>query len=918
MSLCRSYSPAGCALPALALRWTGPALVVLGLFFWLAALPLALHFLFLPSADASRTGPSLEVKDGTGLYYGLWRVPASGIWRLEAAAQTGFDLFLDGKRLIQAPAFIPDNGGGALVELERGSHLLVLELRGVKEAPQFSLKARAPGGSRAEALDVKDISRLDLGNFDAWWAALGWIKLLGPWLVVAGLALWLGRRGVFTRLALSRAVRLAASWPVWVTACLLGLGLYLGAWPLFQAIQQDAGTAQSGMRVARFAGTELTGGVMGTDRAGQSRASLQASHSSLLAHAWLKVEKAGAWRFELSLDDYGRMGLDGKVLARSTGREVPVFRRVEAELNPGLHLLWVECNNLGGPGGFGLKGAPKGETPRMLGGDSLIMPGFSRPGLWLKTVTRAQYLGLALLAAGLVGLARRWAMPAGWQRLAQVRPTEALLALIAVWSGLALFLRTALLLDISWPAPAAQFVAGLGLAAALAGLALGWLRDGKPDAPFALHPPWALVCILAGAFILRVLFLPHMEYKTDEEGIWHMALNLVRSGVPYLTGIATSQGGYNPPGFLYLLTPAAALSREPLHAGLYCALMGTGAVGVSFGLARRLAGQKAGLACAALLAASPWAIRYATKLWPQGFLILLFPLVCLLLFKQNRESPLCLSLVIGLAAGLVSQLHFTGILLVAGLSLAALMAGAWPGAKRAVFALAAFVLTWTPYLAFFVLAGDKAAPNGGPLLASIPGVSVLPLWLAGRVLGGMDLASAGTLGGLAPEFQAELWPGFDWLFVLPWVLALIGLAVLMFRNRTNDPVPWLKVFIFAAFFALFGQMALGLPPQMHYVAFALPWGFLLAGLCLGRLAGLKPGMWPSRIALGVLLIMLLAGGAFFWQWQVFLGRTGGSGEYGKTYYLQQNQARAVARQKGILPTPVPDELCAPWAGRLAQ
>ena len=69
------------------------------------------------------------------------------------------------------------------------------------------------------------------------------------------------------------------------------------------------------------------------------------------------------------------------------------------------------------------------------------------------------------------------------------------------------------------------------------------------------------------------------------------------------------------------------------------------------------------------------------KLWPQGFIILLFPLLCLLLMKQNRTSPLWLSIALGLVAGLTAQLHFTGFLLVAGLALAALLAGGWPGAQ---------------------------------------------------------------------------------------------------------------------------------------------------------------------------------------------------------------------------------------------
>ncbi len=653
-------------------------------------------------------------------------------------------------------------------------------------------------------------------------------------------------------------------WPAaWLGLLGLGLALYLAAWPL-------------AWRWVILPAASLP--------------AAQASGPDLLRHLVWRVPVAGEWRLAGRLAPAGGIWLDRRAVALA-GPRAPRRQMADPALAAGPHLLTTRgvTSFLATPPG----GVAAPPPPASLRGLDL-----ADPGAWLGAVTAAEYLGLALMAAGTLGLAWRGALPAAWRGEPAWR-----LAGLAGGVALCLLLRAGAGLDLAPPAWPARGLALLGAAAGLAALLSGLLRFWSPASPNGADEsawPAALTGLGALAVIARALFLPQMEYKSDEETIWHLALNLAREGIPYLAGAPTSQGGFNPPAFLYLLAPAA-LGVSPLWGGAWTALAGGAAAGLGALLGRRLLGPWPGLAAGLLLALAPWPVRLAMKLWPQTWLCLGILSICLLLPGWLARGGRGRSLVLGLLAGLITQLHFTGALWLGGLGLAAL-AGRTPLPWRRLPLLAAAgLLTWLPYLLFLGRAAHGGGTDWAGILAGAPGSDPAPLWRLAELLGGAGLGEALTLGKPADGFAAQRWLPYGATWGLAGLLALAGLVRLWVR-RPPGPAPELaRLFCLALLPALAGLILLGLPAPHHYLFFALPWPQFLAGLALWQLGGGGGGGFRRGLALGLLLALALANAAFLWQWQTYLGATGGGGEYGEVFFLAEPAERLAIAKARLCP-----------------
>ena len=149
----------------------------------------------------------------------------------------------------------------------------------------------------------------------------------------------------------------------------------------------------------------------------------------------------------------------------------------------------------------------------------------------------------------------------------------------------------------------------------------------------------------------------------------------VRDGVIPLLGPKTSVGDFHHGAFYYyLLAPSAALSNaDPVAVTAFIALLGIGAVALTWWLGRAISGPVAGFLAGLLLATSPAAIDESTFIWnpnPIGF----FAVLALAAAWRARTGGRVRwwALAIG-AAGAVTQLHVLGVVfLVAILALALL------------------------------------------------------------------------------------------------------------------------------------------------------------------------------------------------------------------------------------------------------
>ena len=182
----------------------------------------------------------------------------------------------------------------------------------------------------------------------------------------------------------------------------------------------------------------------------------------------------------------------------------------------------------------------------------------------------------------------------------------------------------------------------------------------------------ALAAVVAVAALLRLPNLVERGRFDADQG--HDMLTLVaftRDGVIPLLGPKTSVGEFHHGAFYYfLLAPAAAVSNgDPVAVTGFIALLGIGAVALTWWLARSIAtrmagpqtGSLAGLLAGMMLAVSPAAIDESTFIWNPNP-IAFFALLSLAAAWRARTGgrPAWWAVAVG-AAGAVAQLHVLGV-----------------------------------------------------------------------------------------------------------------------------------------------------------------------------------------------------------------------------------------------------------------
>jgi hypothetical protein len=245
----------------------------------------------------------------------------------------------------------------------------------------------------------------------------------------------------------------------------------------------------------------------------------------------------------------------------------------------------------------------------------------------------------------------------------------------------------------------------------------GRVQDGSPAAGRRAGT-LALLAILALAATLRLWNLGATEFKFDEARVANLAAQFVDSGSPPLFGMGSSTGIDNPPLAVYLMSAPALVSRDPLIATAFVALLNVASVWGCYALGSRYWGKGVGLLAALLLAASPWAVFYSRKVWAQDLLLPFVLLYMALLYAwlvDGRRWSLAGAIALLAAA---TQIHFAALALVPLLALALLAAAIQRLRRRqrtSLWAPPAFwaplgvgialaLLTYLPYLA-----GDAAS-----------------------------------------------------------------------------------------------------------------------------------------------------------------------------------------------------------------
>jgi Dolichyl-phosphate-mannose-protein mannosyltransferase len=330
-------------------------------------------------------------------------------------------------------------------------------------------------------------------------------------------------------------------------------------------------------------------------------------------------------------------------------------------------------------------------------------------------------------------------------------------------------------------------------------------------------------------------------------------IDFVHGGVVPLLGPKTSVGDFHHGAFYYfLLAPAAALSNgDPVAVTGFLALLGIGAIALTWWLARAIAGPGAGSWAGAiaglLLAVSPAAIDESTFIWnpnPIGF----FAVLSLAAAWQARTPGTARkgawwAVALG-AAGAVTQLHVLGVVFLIAVVVLALVElrrdrGVAPGI---VGGLGLIVVLFLPLLVHELRTGFEETRlvldyvrGGDEPLATGP-VAALAFTLL-RITGWPLMGLVTDIPGLAAVLLAV-------------VIGMAAFGLVRARGQERTGLAWLVGIlawstIALAFAAPSLQRVVPGLPNDHYHAFVDPIVVLLVAVPAAGLLRATLGAWSS-------------------------------------------------------------------------
>jgi len=403
--------------------------------------------------------------------------------------------------------------------------------------------------------------------------------------------------------------------------------------------------------------------------------------------------------------------------------------------------------------------------------------------------------------------------------------------------------------------------------------------------------------VLGGLLLLAAATrLPGLAARgTFDQDQGHDALQLLRliqgQGLPLL-GPPTSIGDFHHGAFYYdLLAPAAAISgANPVVIAAWIALMGVGAVGVTWWLAKSIAGPVAGPLAGAiaglLLAVSPAAIDESTFIWNPNPIPLFAALALAAAWRGHQTGRARWWVLAITCAGIVFQLHVLGVVFLP--PVLALLVADWRAARRRGDA------------------DDSRLIRGGIAGLAVVALLFVPLllhelqydWSETRHVVAYLTSGASSQGqlSLVPRLVFTLLRIVAWplardvtspapvAFALAVVLTLGILVTLRAAGERRIALTWLLGTIAWATIALtfvapsLQTVVQGLPND-HYHAFLDPIVVTIVGVAIGLLAtGVIPFArpWPAghaaspsvpatvRVGGAIVVIVLVAVGVSNW------------------------------------------------------
>jgi 4-amino-4-deoxy-L-arabinose transferase-like glycosyltransferase len=386
----------------------------------------------------------------------------------------------------------------------------------------------------------------------------------------------------------------------------------------------------------------------------------------------------------------------------------------------------------------------------------------------------------------------------------------------------------------------------------------------------------ALIVLLAVAGLMRLPDLATRGTWDADQGHDMLVLrSLVQDGVVPLLGPPTSIGDFHHGAlYYYLLAPSAALTGgdSPLAVTFQIALFGIAAVGVTWWLARSIAGPVAGFVAGLLMAVSASAIEESTFIWNPNLIALTSAVALAGAWRAWSTHGARWWLVAAAGTAATMQCHVLGVTLlpVIGALLVADARRRAPGPDRGAVlraglaGLAIIALTFVPLVihelttdfAEVRAALDYLGAGGEPVdLPLVTRVIVVAIRVISWPLTGLITGSLGAA-----------------------VVALsIVVGVVLWRWRSPDPaertaVRWFGLgLLWSAGFLTVAAAGLAVVvpglPNDHYHAFADPMVFILMGIGVAAAWRIRnePGPGRPRSAVPIVVAGVVTLGFVAWN-----------------------------------------------------
>jgi 4-amino-4-deoxy-L-arabinose transferase-like glycosyltransferase len=404
---------------------------------------------------------------------------------------------------------------------------------------------------------------------------------------------------------------------------------------------------------------------------------------------------------------------------------------------------------------------------------------------------------------------------------------------------------------------------------------------------------WIGIVLLAA--YLRLGHLELVEFKLDEVKHCQRALDLLQGHLPAV-GSISSLGMAKPPLMTYLMAIPLAVSKDPILATGFVALLNVGAVLGCFWVTREHFGDKAGLVSSLLFAISPWAVIYSRKIFtadlmpPFAVLLLEAVLAALVKSKQNRLVLAfvwlaCLIQISPSALSLVPPIALLLLIYRARVRLAPLLLG-----------ILAFIMIFSPYIYHDLthgLANIKTLVSASRAPASF---SLKSVQYSLQLISG---SGCHALAGRSFEKFISERADFAWLDAVETLFFLGGLAYLAWRilkrrrqgrdtARFSIPLLWFLMPVFL-------NIRPSIPLYPHYFVILYPVQFVIIAVFVVE-ARREVHRWTSPSLHKIIPFAFWALVVAIALWQVyltsallrFLDRNDTTGGYGLPvkYYLR--------------------------------